>query len=141
MAVLGPDNRLGVYIGDSWKIKPNLTLTYGLRYVRDTGRTDSDLGPLAEVNALFPGTGNTVNQPNENFGPQVGIAWDPKGNGKMVFRAGAGIYYDNTVFNDILFDRLLRLQSGAFNADSLLVLSEPRRSVWIWQHAFLGDST
>src|SRR3989442_5601146 len=33
---LGPDNRLGVYIGDGWKIRPNLTLTYGLRYVRDT---------------------------------------------------------------------------------------------------------
>ena len=112
---LGPDNRLGAYIGDSWKIKPNLTLTYGVRYVRDTGRTDSDLGPLPALNAVFPGAGNTVNQPNKNFGPQAGIAWDPKGDGKMVFRAGAGIYYDNTVFNDILFDRLLRLQNGAFN--------------------------
>lgn len=112
---LGPDNRLGAYIGDSWKIKPNLTLTYGVRYVRDTGRTDSDLGPLPTLNAFFPGAGNTVNQPNKNFGPQAGIAWDPKGNGKMVIRAGAGIFYDNTVFNDILFDRLLRLPQGAFN--------------------------
>ena len=30
-----------LYLGDSWKIKPNFILTYGLRYDRDTGRTDS----------------------------------------------------------------------------------------------------
>jgi Carboxypeptidase regulatory-like domain len=112
---LGPDNRLGAYIGDSWKVKPNLTLTYGVRYVRDTGRTDSDLGPIPALNAVFPGAGDTVRQPNKNFGPQAGIAWDPKADGKMVIRAGIGIYYDNTVFNDILFDRLLRLPNGSFN--------------------------
>ncbi len=43
---LGPDNRLSFYFGDSWKVKPNFTVTAGLRYVRDTGRTDSNLGPL-----------------------------------------------------------------------------------------------
>jgi len=112
---LGPDNRLGAYVGDSWKVKPNLTLTYGVRYVRDTGRTDSDLGPIPALNAQFPGAGNTVRQPNLNFGPQAGIAWDPKSDGKMVFRAGIGVYYDNTVFNNILFDRLLRLPEGSFN--------------------------
>ena len=42
---LGPDNRISFYIGDSWKLRHNLTLTYGVRYVRDTGRTDSDLKP------------------------------------------------------------------------------------------------
>lgn len=33
---LGPDNRVGAYIGDSWKVKPNFTLNYGMRYDRDT---------------------------------------------------------------------------------------------------------
>ncbi len=42
----GPDNRLLLYFGDSWKLKPNLTLIYGLRYQRDTGRTDSDIAPI-----------------------------------------------------------------------------------------------
>ncbi len=112
---LGPDNRLGAYVGDSWKIKPNLTATYGVRYDRDTGRTDTDLGPLTVLNQFFPGAGNAVRQPNLNFGPQAGIAWDPKADGKMVFRAGIGVFYDNVVFNDILFDRLLRLPTGAFN--------------------------
>jgi hypothetical protein len=112
---LGPDNRVGVYAGDSWKIKPNLTLNFGLRYDRDTGRTDSDL-PLPAVNNFFPGAGDAVRNPNKNFAPQAGFAWDPKSNGKMVIRGGVGIYFDNTVFNDVLFDRLLRLPVGAFNA-------------------------
>ena len=46
---LGPDNRIAFYFGDAWKLKPNFTLTYGLRYVRDSGRTDSDLGPIAAL--------------------------------------------------------------------------------------------
>ncbi len=55
---LGPDNRIGLYVGDSWKVKPNLTVSLGLRYDRDTGRTDSDLPAIPEINAVFPGMGN-----------------------------------------------------------------------------------
>ncbi|MGA7168794.1 MAG: carboxypeptidase-like regulatory domain-containing protein, partial [Candidatus Sulfotelmatobacter sp.] len=40
---LGPDNRLSFYVGDSWKVRTNLTVALGLRWDRDTGRTDSDL--------------------------------------------------------------------------------------------------
>src|SRR5215469_11202644 len=111
---LGPDNRIGLYVGDVWKIRRNLTLTPGLRYVRDTGRTDSDLPAIPEVNAVFPGFGNRVQQPNLNFGPQLGIAWDPKGDGKTVIRAGGGMFYENVIYNNVLFDRPLRLRSGAF---------------------------
>jgi hypothetical protein len=112
---LGPDNRFGAYIGDSWKVKPNFTLNYALRYDRDTGRTDSDL-PLPAINNFFPGFGKAVRNPNLNFAPQAGFAWDPKSDTKTVIRGGVGLFYDNTVFNDVLFDRLLRLPSGAFNA-------------------------
>ena len=112
---LGPDNRIGLYVGDSWKVKPNLTLSVGLRYDRDTGRTDSDLPAIPAINALFPGYGDRVKQANLNFAPQFGFAWDPMKNGKTVIRGGAGLYYENIIFNNVLFDRPLRLATGAFN--------------------------
>ncbi len=113
---LGPDNRLGLYVGDSWKIKPNFTLSFGLRYNRDTGRTDSDLPADASINAVFPGWGNPVKQANMNLAPQVGFAWDPNKNGKTVIRGGVGLFFENVIWNNVLFDRPLRLQNGAFNA-------------------------
>ena len=111
---LGPDNRIGLYIGDSWKIRPTLTLTPGLSYVRDSWRTDSDLPPIIAINAALPGMGNAVRQPGANFAPQFGLAWDPTKNGTTVFRAGAGIFYENMLYNNILLDRSLRLQKGTF---------------------------
>jgi hypothetical protein len=59
-----------------------------------------------------------VRQPNLNFAPQVGLAWDPSGKGKTVFRAGAGIFFENSIWNNIEFDRPARLQKGLFLADT-----------------------
>ena len=108
------DNRIGAYLGDSWKIKKNFTLTYGVRYVRDTGRTDSNLAGIPELNALLPGLGNPVKQPNLNLAPQLGIAWDPAGHGKTVIRAGIGIFYENAIWNNVAFDAPDRERTGAF---------------------------
>jgi hypothetical protein len=127
------DTRFQWYVGDSWKIKPNLTLSYGLRYNRDTGRSDSDLAPTPcsaiSSNLLaagFPGCtgnlldmwggglGNRVKNPNNNYGPQVGFAWDPSKTGKTVIRGGAGLYYENYIFNNTLFDRPNKLAQGLF---------------------------
>ncbi len=112
-----PDNRLGLYVGDSWKVRPNLMVTYGLRYVRDTSRSDSDLPPLPGVNELLPGFGDRVHQPNLNFAPQLGIAWDPKKDQKTVIRAGIGMFYENAIWNNAEFDRPERLANGAFLAN------------------------
>lgn len=116
---LGPDNRISWYVGDSWKVRPNLTLTYGLRYVRDTGRTDSDLAPIPALNQdfdnqFYSGLGNRVNNPSKNFAPQFGFAWDPSNNGKTVVRGGIGLFYENSIWNNVLFDRPARLQTGSF---------------------------
>src|SRR5271157_1118642 len=114
---LGPDNRLGAYIADTWKMFPNFTVNLGLRYVRDTGRTDSDLPGLPFLNNLlpnYPNLGAPIPNPNKNFGPTLGIAWDPWKSGKNVIRAGIGLYYENVIFNNVLFDRPLRLPTGAF---------------------------
>lgn len=133
-------NRFAFYLGDSWKIKPNFTLTAGLRYQRDTGRAPTDIAPITcdQIDAsLFPGGlpcsgservldqfqpgfGARVQQPNHNWGPQLGFAWDPKSNGKTVIRGGMGLYYENNIVNNILFDRSVRLASGEFNVVPLL---------------------
>jgi hypothetical protein len=117
---LGPDNRFAWYIGDSWKLRPNLTMTYGLRYVRDTGRTDSDLAPIPALNQFdnqfYSGLGNRVRNPNLNFAPQLGLAWDPTNGGKTVIRAGIGLFYENAIWNNVLFDRPARLTEGTFLA-------------------------
>ena len=118
----GPDNRLSLYFGDAWKIRPGLTLTYGLRYVRDSGRSDSDLSGLPQPfdqnfdNQFYSNLGARVNQPNKNFAPQIGIAWDPTHSGKTVIRGGIGLFYENSIWNNIEFDRPARLPTGLFLA-------------------------
>lgn len=138
------DTRFEAYAGDSWKIKPNLTVNYGLRYIRDTGRTDSDLAPIpcsavtqSILQAGYPGcTGNLldqwgpglsarVRQPNLNFAPQVGVAWDPWHDGKTSIRAGGGLYYENNIFNNVSYDRSNKLANGLFNQTPQLLCSDP----------------
>lgn len=137
---LGPDNRIQWYVGDSWKIRSNLTLNFGLRYVHDTGRTDSDIAPIP-CSQLDPGLastlaaggtpcngnildlwgaglGNRVRVPGHNFSPTAGFAWDPTGSGKTVIRAGAGLYYENSIFNNNLFNRPGRLAQGLFLSEA-----------------------
>ncbi len=114
---LGPDNRIGLYLGDSWKVKSNFTVELGVRYIRDTGRQDSDLPAIPALDGItpdFPNLGNRITQPNLDFAPQIGVAWDPTKNGKTVIRAGAGLYYENTIWNNVLFDRPTREPEGAF---------------------------
>jgi hypothetical protein len=108
------DNRIGIYFGDNWKVRHNLNISYALRWDRDAGRTDSDLAPIPQLDAWGAGLGDSVRTPNKNFGPQLGINWDPTSSGKTSIRAGIGIYYENAIFNNVLFDRPARLQSGLF---------------------------
>ena len=129
------DWRMGFYFGDTWKVMPKLTVNYGIRYSRDTGRSSSDVAPIPcsdavaafgdlspcttgnLLDALTPGLGQKIHQPNANWGPKGGFAYDLKGNGKTVIRGGLGMYFENSVFNNVLFDRETRLAKGLFFSD------------------------
>jgi len=105
-------HRLGVYFGMSSKWKRNLTLTYGVRYAREPGRSDSQFPAIPELNALIPGLGNPVREPNSNFAPQLGFAWDPTGKGRTSIRGGIGLFYENVLTIIDPFDPIFRTQTG-----------------------------
>jgi hypothetical protein len=90
-------HRLGAYVGVSSKWKRNLTLTYGIRYAREPGRSDSEFPAIAQLNALIPGLGNPVRNPETNFAPQLGFVWDVTGKGKTVIRGAIGLFYENVL--------------------------------------------
>jgi hypothetical protein len=95
-----------VFIDDSWKVTSNLTINAGLRYenygtFRDTDDTLRNLvfGPGATfeeqlASARVDFVDKFYPSDNNNFGPRVGFAWDPEGDGKMSVRGGYGLSYD-----------------------------------------------
>jgi hypothetical protein len=104
------ENSFGLYIQDSFRMSPRLTVNYGLRW--------DNYGVVKEKNNLFAnflvtsfdlasdtGTGNYLqvgspglsqlyNPDHKNFSPRASIAWDITGKSKTVVRAGAGLFYD-----------------------------------------------
>ncbi len=69
---------MGLFFNDEMKVTPTLTFNYGLRYERESAVSD-----------------------NNNFGPRVGIAWDPFKKGTGVIRAGAGIFYNRVLLRTV----------------------------------------
>jgi hypothetical protein len=86
---------LGLFWQDSWRVRHNLTLNYGVRY-------DIEFPPkfkppqglaLPAYNAL--GLQKGIQTDKNNFQPRFGLAWDPRGDGKTVIRASYGMFYDH----------------------------------------------
>jgi hypothetical protein len=78
---------LGAFIGDDWRVRPNVTLSLGLRYETQTNIHDW-----------------------RDFAPRLAVAWAPAGNAKnprpkTVLRAGFGIFYDRFALANILTAR------------------------------------
>ena len=68
----------GVFFNDQMKVGSNITLSYGLRYEKETAVSD-----------------------NNNFGPRIGISWDPFKSGKGVIRFGTGIFYNRVLLRTV----------------------------------------
>ena len=110
-------NYLGIYAQDTWRASTNLTVNYGIRwepffpqqitnnavYNFDFNRfaqgTRSTVYQNAPAGLYFPGDSGFPTQAGQNkswsnFGPRVGVAWDPTGGGKTSIRAAYGRSFD-----------------------------------------------
>jgi hypothetical protein len=86
---------VGAFIQDSWRIKSNLTLNYGVRYDVEFTPTFAAINALSQAGQNFLGITKGIPRDFNNVAPRVGLAWDPHGDGKSVFRASYGLFYDH----------------------------------------------
>jgi len=86
---------LGLFVQDSWRIKPNLTLNYGVRYDVEFTPTFKAINGTAEFGQNFLGVTQGIPRDNDNFAPRIGLAWDPWSDHKTAIRASYGIFYDH----------------------------------------------
>lgn len=93
---------IGLFAQDDYKITPNFTLNYGLRWELYTPTTEkynkeASFDPITGgiIVAGQNGIGSNLWEPRyHNFAPRLGFAWQPFGNGKTVIHAGGGIFYN-----------------------------------------------
>jgi hypothetical protein len=91
------------YAQDEWKLRPNFTLNYGLRYEYFSPlREDRNLQVLFDIKKglLRNPTEAAFRSSKTNFGPRISATWSPNpnatgflGGGKTVLRGGFGIFY------------------------------------------------
>jgi outer membrane receptor protein involved in Fe transport len=89
------------YLQDDIKVTSRLTLNLGLRYDFFGNPAGTKANALNSI-ANLPGTPlqfNVPKQDHNNFGPRVGFAWDPTGQGKWAVRGGASVAYDVIPWN------------------------------------------
>jgi hypothetical protein len=86
---------LGVFLQDSWRVKQNFTLNLGVRYDVEFPPQFKPPQGLALPAYNFLGLQKGIQTDTNNIQPRIGIAWDPKNNGKTVVRASFGMFYDH----------------------------------------------
>jgi len=97
--------RTSFYGTDTWKVKKNFTLNFGLAYRYDSNLYNIDQPRPAIIAPLFTKGTAPPHADKRMISPRLGFAYDVGGKGKMVVRGGFGIYYDTTIDNLRLFER------------------------------------
>ncbi len=100
-----------IYAQDTWKVKPNLTVNYGLawQYYGVPFEVNNNLSNLFQDPSGFapftfsivgPGTGKKIYKDYYRYyEPRLGIAWDPTKSGRTSLRAGIGVFHDRAFGN------------------------------------------
>jgi hypothetical protein len=86
---------MGFFWQDSWRVRSNLTLNYGVRYDVEIPPKFKPPSGLASFGYQYLGLQKGIQTDKNNFQPRIGLAWDPQGNGKTVIRSSYGIFYDH----------------------------------------------
>ena len=97
-------NMFGAFIQDNWKVRPNLTITAGLRYSLFPQLSDQEnnlnVAKFGAGSSLLTGLTIVKNATRwttqkSNFGPQLGFNWSPKQlHEKLVLRGGYGLIFN-----------------------------------------------
>ncbi len=89
-----------LFAQDKWQVRPNLTLSYGLRW--DAQIEPDPITPASKVffapfigKPGFPSNGN-IPSSWKQFQPRLGLTWDPTNKGRTVIRLSGGIFYART---------------------------------------------
>ena len=96
-------DEVALFAQDAWKLTPSFTFNYGVRWegaFNPTPETNNDflLGQLRGLTFPIGKQADPTQIPDQldQWGPRVGFAWDPRGNGNTVLRGYSGIYYART---------------------------------------------
>jgi len=85
----------GVFLQDSWRLKQNLTMNYGVRYDVEFTPTFAAINAMSQAAQDALGITQGIPRDTNNIAPRIGFAWDPWNDGKTVIRASYGLFYDH----------------------------------------------